>query len=451
MVLQGFSTAKAKHHPSTSASGGTALAGKPPKKKFQFPWPWGKKKSASTTAKQDGAKDTDETQLVENHSAPSLKKRPSNAIADDFEEDPDLVQSNRDVFVYAVALTVGYMLIGAVTFSLMESWKFIDSLYFVVVTLTTVGYGDQGSFNSSDWSSEGARFFCTCYAFVGILLLGSALGIIAAEVIDSHNEAVKQLQAKILDEATGVVNAVTKKDAVEEEGDQVENDSPLTKKAKAIWSAILNAYKSAVPLFIQELMSSFQILAVVIILGMVLIKADQQELSINQCLYYAIITSTTIGYGDISPTTDLGRFFGLLYVLFGVTAVGNILSSIASKVVEAKQEKAMKKILARQITIEEFKKFDIDGDGRIERSEFALRKLMLMGILDASDVSRVEAEFDKMDADKSGEITMKDLSIHIEEQKREKERREEEKLAAKKATKASSNYENMLGGSVENV
>ena len=61
----------------------------------------------------------------------------------------------------------------------------------------------------------------------------------------------------------------------------------------------------------------------------------------NKCLYFAVITSTTIGYGDISPkNTNLGKIFGIFYILFGVTAVGNVLSEIATKVIEKKQREA---------------------------------------------------------------------------------------------------------------
>jgi hypothetical protein len=42
-----------------------------------------------------------------------------------------------------------------------------------------------------------------------------------------------------------------------------------------------------------------------------------------------------------------------------------------------------------------------------------MKKLMLMGLVRAEDVMRVEEEFDVMDADGSGEITFADLEAHI--------------------------------------
>ncbi len=43
------------------------------------------------------------------------------------------------------------------------------------------------------------------------------------------------------------------------------------------------------------------------------------------CIYFSVITLTTIGYGDFSPQTDAGKLFTIFYILVGL---GMILSFI---------------------------------------------------------------------------------------------------------------------------
>ena len=97
-------------------------------------------------------------------------------------------------------------------------------------------------------------------------------------------------------------------------------------------------------------MPSFGVLLVVLAFGMVLAYCDDNSLTFIECFYFAVITSTTIGYGDISPETDGGKGAGILYLLIGVTAVGNVLSTIAGAIIEVKQKAAMEKVLSKKIT-----------------------------------------------------------------------------------------------------
>jgi len=62
------------------------------------------------------------------------------------------------------------------------------------------------------------------------------------------------------------------------------------------------------------------IMTLVVILGTVLYVAEGPEngfTSVPTSIYWAISTLTTVGFGDITPKTDLGRFIASLMMMFG--------------------------------------------------------------------------------------------------------------------------------------
>ena len=60
-------------------------------------------------------------------------------------------------------------------------------------------------------------------------------------------------------------------------------------------------------------------------------------------LYWATVTLTTVGYGDMIPVTDIGRFVSMLSSLFGVAVIalpsGVITASYLEELRSSKKEK----------------------------------------------------------------------------------------------------------------
>jgi voltage-gated potassium channel len=61
-------------------------------------------------------------------------------------------------------------------------------------------------------------------------------------------------------------------------------------------------------------------------------------------LYWAATTLTTVGYGDIYPATDLGRFISMLSAILGVAIIalpsGVITASYLDELRESKKQEA---------------------------------------------------------------------------------------------------------------
>ena len=57
---------------------------------------------------------------------------------------------------------------------------------------------------------------------------------------------------------------------------------------------------------------------------------------IFDAIYWAVVTLTTVGYGDIVPTSKVGKVFALMIIISGPALLSLITASIASIFVEKK-------------------------------------------------------------------------------------------------------------------
>jgi voltage-gated potassium channel len=66
------------------------------------------------------------------------------------------------------------------------------------------------------------------------------------------------------------------------------------------------------------------ILTIVVIFGTVMYLVEGEEhgfTSIPVSIYWAIVTLTTVGYGDISPATGLGQFLASIIMIMGYAII----------------------------------------------------------------------------------------------------------------------------------
>ncbi len=72
--------------------------------------------------------------------------------------------------------------VGTVVYKYLEGWSWVDSFYFTVCTVTTVGYGDLIP------TTEMSRLFTAIYALAGVSLALASLGIVGTSYITARQE-----------------------------------------------------------------------------------------------------------------------------------------------------------------------------------------------------------------------------------------------------------------------
>jgi len=94
--------------------------------------------------------------------------------------DSPIIQKPHLLARTSAALSALVVLIGIGTFAFqrLEHWTWIQSLYFTVATLATVGYGDLHP------TTDGSRLFAVGFILSGVGIAVTALGILAGAYFD---------------------------------------------------------------------------------------------------------------------------------------------------------------------------------------------------------------------------------------------------------------------------
>jgi voltage-gated potassium channel len=99
-----------------------------------------------------------------------------------------------------------------------------------------------------------------------------------------------------------------------------------------------------------ELKALFLLLIVVLVSG-VLFYTQVEGWSVIDAMYFAVITMSTIGYGDLSPETTFGKVFTMFYALLSVGIFVSLAAKIGSILLEKERQKTQK--LAEKIRHDE--------------------------------------------------------------------------------------------------
>jgi voltage-gated potassium channel len=88
--------------------------------------------------------------------------------------------------------------------------------------------------------------------------------------------------------------------------------------------------------------------------GVLITIVDSKDFAtVEDGIWWAIVTLGTVGYGDLVPTTTAGRIVGSVLIIFGVTFISFLTATVTSVFVTTEQQDAMELEHARQEAADE--------------------------------------------------------------------------------------------------
>ncbi|CAN0875068.1 Two-pore potassium channel 1 [Linum grandiflorum] len=245
----------------------------------------------------------------------------------------------------------------------------LDALYFCVVTMTTVGYGDLVP------SSSATKLLACLFVFSGMALVGFIMSKAADYLVEKQE--VLLVKAMHLRDKIGPSEILK-----EVETKKVQYKCFLT-------AAILSALMIVGTMFLYYV----------------------EDLGLVDSFYCVCSTITTLGYGDKSFSTGGGRFFAVIWIIISTIGLAQLFLYIAEVFTESRQRALVNWVLTRKMTTVDLEAADFDSDGNVGCAEFVLYKLKEMGKITQDDIMLVMEEFEGLDVDQSGTISASDLVL----------------------------------------
>eukprot|EP00930_Biecheleria_cincta_P071708 TRINITY_DN59177_c0_g1_i1.p1 TRINITY_DN59177_c0_g1~~TRINITY_DN59177_c0_g1_i1.p1 ORF type:complete len:342 (-),score=47.83 TRINITY_DN59177_c0_g1_i1:145-1170(-) len=296
-------------------------------------------------------------------------------------------------FTIAVLLVVTYWFVGFSFGVRYAGWDLVDSVYFVAVTITTVGYGDLSFMSASKYKG---RIFGGCYVFVGVVFIAVAMG----KILDVLQERSQRLLRTML---------------TSEQKAMAEGYPPACFDLKReLWKVYGRAAKCSIWI------------AATIAVG-TLTMSHMEGWSLGDAFYFSCVTMTTVGYGDLHPSSRSSKVFVTVYCLLSFGVLASCLSVVGSIPFEVRRIHMTAEVLGqfgaalddgelRSIctspSVQRLKTAK-EGAGAscVSRAEFVIWQLVKQGKLDLDDdVQPCLSRFDKLDKDGSGNLDSMDIA-----------------------------------------
>ena len=307
------------------------------------------------------------------------------------------VAKERKNLYLVIFLCFLFLFVGSIFYPLVEGWTVLDSLYFGVVTLTTVGYGDMGP------TSSGSKLFTTFYVFFGVAIVATTIGILTQVLIDAAElradlKKRTKRQHQMDDDDS---------DSSDDENENENGEECISINTVPTSPSLGTRCCKKGKFFFMEFLPGI----VVAVIGILVMFFCEEDISMTDAVYWSVVTGTTVGYGDISPSTPYTRAFALVYLFVAIITTGKALGAFGSLL--ESEDTTADCLLAKKLDGEFLDALDVDGSGDVNEFEYLSAMLVLLEYVEQDDIDRVMKAFHKLDLGGDGLLSIDDLKQNL--------------------------------------
>lgn len=203
-----------------------------------------------------------------------------------------------------VGIFLLFYAVGIIAMSSMEGWGFIECVYFITVSITTVGYGYFAP------STPSSRLFMIFYLIIGVTMIISFCTDFTRSVLTAcHDEIILRVQ-------------------------RARGYPPPNNKEMYRYRSLLSIALVLMWCFVGTAVYS-----------------GNEGWSVLDGLYWTVVTMTTVGYGDMTIEKTSTRVFGIFFIYASVLTFSVAISNIVDEYSAAKQRGQLREKLQSLSTV----------------------------------------------------------------------------------------------------
>jgi len=263
-------------------------------------------------------------------------------------------------------LLLAYFSFGCVAYNWLEGWSPVDSVYFLTVMATTVGYGDLTP------TTDAGKIFTAVYALIGITTVFSTVAdIFRQNPLSTSNSS---WQDGVL---TAIDNLYTRRELF----------SDVDMSCDVVTLDELRAQVNWPRRFLSCLLGPLLLFAIGIVIGV-----SVEGFDVINSVYWSAITMSTIGFGDASPQGVTGKLLAVVYLPVAVLVLADAVAAasrvaVQRQILETPYETRTEALLRQEAARTG------DADETLTEAEFLISVLTEYSLVDAETINSIRQQF----------------------------------------------------------